>query len=217
MRVFPSFSSTEAGASLTASAARAYPARGAGPVLIAGLVCAAALGGIFGASHLRSFVTLPQGGIVAPAQDRNFRWIERAIAECEAEAARNPETLYFMVIPVVPTDADFQAWAPKANGMAGASVILLGLKNTLDNLRAGSLRLDRRAFEFAILDPATSNTYKWRPAAGVHKYAIRKAKLITSFKPGFEMPLGSEPQWTDGSAIPRQAGTCYWTGALIGG
>jgi hypothetical protein len=51
----------------------------------------------------------------------------------------------------------------------------------------------------------------------VHKFAVRNAKLITSFKPGFEIPLGSEPQWTDGSAIPRQAGTCYWTGALIGG
>ncbi len=158
---------------------------------------------------------LPQGRIVAPANNQNFGWIGRAITQCEAEAARNADTLYFLVIPVVAPDGDQQAWLAKSNGTVGDSV-LLGSQDTLDGLRAGSLRLARRPFNFSILEPSTSRVYKWKPALGVHKFAIRDAKAVAAFKPGFEIPAGGDTRWADG-AIPREAGTCYWTGALMRG
>jgi hypothetical protein len=190
-------------------------------VLIAALVATAAL---FTAIGLQSggwsawkLLALPQGRIVAPANNQNFGWIERAIAQCEAEAARNADTLYFLVIPVVAIDGNQQAWLPKSNGTVGDSVLLLGSQDTLDGLKAGSLRLARLSFNFAILEPSATRVYRWKPALGVHKFAIRDAKAVAAFKPGFEVPVGGDARWADGGAITREAGTCYWTGALMRG
>jgi hypothetical protein len=185
-------------------------------VLVAAALVAAGLRPAGLTSWTRSLLALPQGRIVAPADGGNFRWIERAIAQCEAEAAHNADTLYFIVIPVV-TDGDLEAWMPKANGTIGSSMLMLGSQDTLDGLRAGLLRLDRRTFDFSILDASSSKVYKWRPALGVHKFAIRDANAVAAFKPGFEIPVGADTTWADGGAIPREAGTCYWTGALMRG
>jgi hypothetical protein len=180
---------------------------------MAALLAAIALG----SGSLKSLLALPQGRIVAPANNQNFGWIEQAIAQCEAEAARSADTLYFLVIPVVAIDGNQQAWLAKSNGTVGASVLLLGSQDTLDGLRAGSLGLVRRSFNFAILEPSATRVYQWRPALGVHKFAIRDAKAVATFKPGFEIPAGGDTQWADGGAITREAGTCYWTGALMRG
>ena len=191
-------------------------------MLIAALVATAALFAAIGlqsggfSAWTNSLLALPQGRIVAPANNQNFGWIGRAIAQCEAEAARSVDTLYFLVIPVVAPDGDQQAWLAKSNGTVGDSV-LLGSQDTLDGLRAGSLRLARRPFNFSILEPSTSRVYKWKPALGVHKFAIRDAKAVATFKPGFEIPAGGDTQWAAGGAITREAGTCYWTGALMRG
>ena len=191
-------------------------------MLIAALVATAALFAAIGlqsggfSAWTNSLLALPQGRIVAPANNQNFGWIGRAIAQCEAEAARSVDTLYFLVIPVLAVDGDQQAWLAKSNGTVGDSV-LLGSQDTLDGLRAGSLRLARRPFNFSILEPSTSRVYKWKPALGVHKFAIRDAKAVATFKPGFEIPAGGDTQWAAGGAITREAGTCYWTGALMRG
>jgi len=181
--------------------------------LAAGLVIVLGLRAIW----INSVLALPQGRIIAPANNQEFGWIERAIAQCEAEAARNGATLYFLVIPVVASDGDPLAWMPKSNGTVGPSTLLLGSQATLDGLRAGSLRLASYPFNFSILEPSTSRIYKWKPALGVSKFAIRDANAVAAFKPGFEIPVGGEPGWADGGAIPRDPGTCYWTGALMRG
>ena len=192
-------------------------------MLIAALVATAALFAAIGlqsggfSAWTNSLLALPQGRIVAPANNQNFGWIGRAITQCEAEAARSVDTLYFLVIPVLAVDGDQQAWLAKSNGTVGASVLLLGSQDTLDGLRAGSLRLVRRSFNFAILEPSATRVYQWKPALGVHKFAIRDAKAVATFKPGFEIPAGGDTQWAAGGAITREAGTCYWTGALMRG
>src|SRR4029077_9611196 len=84
-----------------------------------------------------TLLALPQGRIVAPANNQNFGWIERAIAQCEAEAVRNVDTLYFLVIPVVAIDGNQQAWLAKANGTVGGSLLMLGSPGPLGGLRGG--------------------------------------------------------------------------------
>ncbi|TMJ47256.1 MAG: hypothetical protein E6G84_13385 [Alphaproteobacteria bacterium] len=84
-------------------------------------------------------------------------------------------------------------------------MLLLGSQDTLDGLRAGSLRLARRSFNFSILEASTSRVYKWKPALGVHKFAIRDAKAVATFKPGFEIPAGGDTQWAAGGAITPAA------------
>ena len=187
--------------------------------LVATVALFAAIGLRFGgfSAWTNSLLTLPQGRIIAPANDQNFGWIGQAITQCEAEAARNPDALYFLVIPLLATGGDQQAWAPKSNGTVGGSILLLGLRDTLEALNAGSLRLAPQAFNFSILEPSAARVYKWKPARGVQKFAIRDAKTVVAFRPGFEIPAGGETRWADGGTITRATSTCYWTGALMPG
>jgi hypothetical protein len=211
LRAIPAVAGMDVSEWLRGSGSRSAALRVGAAVVVALL----AAGALFAATSLPSWslLALPQGRILPPTDDRSFGWIERAIGQCEREAARTPYTLYFLVIPVVPTDGDAKAWIPKSNGTIGTSVLLLGSQDTLEGLRAGSLRLDRRAYRFSILDPATSHAYDWRLALGVHKFAIRDASTIAAFKPGFDFRSRGGVTWADG-AIPREAGTCYWTGTL---
>jgi hypothetical protein len=197
---------------------RSWPTSASGRAAAAGIAALVVLAVLFVAFGLRSGATLlalPQGQILAPADNQKFGWIGRAIGQCEAEAARKAETLYFVVIPVVAT-GDRQAWLAKSNGTIDGSIVLLGSGDTVEGIRAGSLRLDTRGFNFSILEPSTRQVYKWRPAVGVNKFAIRDASAVVSFKPGFAPAAGGEVRWADGGAIVRERGTCYWTGALMG-
>ena len=198
---------------------RGWPTSPSGRAAAAGIAALAVMAALFVTLGLRSGATLlalPQGRIIAPADNQKFGWIERAIGQCEAEAARSTETLYFVVIPVVAT-GDRQAWTSKSNGTIGSSILLLGSQDTVEGMRVGSLRLDTRTFHFSILEPTTHQVYQWRPAVGVNKFAIRDARAVTSFKPGFAPAVGGEVRWADGGAIVRERGTCYWTGALMEG
>jgi hypothetical protein len=159
--------------------------------------------------------SLPQGAIVAPSSAKNFEWIARAIRECEAEAARKAGTLYFLVIPVLAADGNFQQWTDKSNGTIGDSVLLVGSEATLDALKNGSLALYRDRFNFAIGEVTTRKVYRWKPAVGVTKFAVRNADVIQAFKPGFQTASAAKTDWADGGPITREAGTCYWTGALM--
>src|SRR5438876_3171169 len=145
MRPLAAFSGTSLGGRLRSSLPVSTHARVAavGVALLAMAALVAAI--VLGSGALKSLLALPQGRVVAPANNQNFGWIGRAITQCEAEAARSADTLYFLVIPVVAPGGDQQAWLDKSNGTVGDSV-LLGSQDTLEGLRAGSLRLARRSF-----------------------------------------------------------------------
>src|SRR5262249_2486965 len=116
-----------------------WPTSPSGRAAAAGIAALAVLTALFVTFGLRAGATLlalPQGRILAPADNQKFGWIERAIGQCEAEAARSTETLYFVVIPVVAT-GDRQAWASKSNGSIGRSILLLGAEDTVEGVRAG--------------------------------------------------------------------------------
>ena len=123
---------------------------------------------VLGSGALKSLLALPQGRIVAPANNQNFGWIERAIAQCEAEAARNVDTLYFLVIPVVAPDGDQQAWLAKSNGTVGASVLLLGSQDTLDGLKSGMVQ-ERGLAGNSHIDSRTCDSRPWNRLRSSHQ------------------------------------------------
>ena len=217
---FPRGVSPKGGRLRALIAAPNWPRAAAVALLVAGLIAAgvtAAWEWSTPAKWIRAlWPSLLQGAIVAPSSAKNFDWIARAIRQCEAEAARKVGTLYFLVIPVAAADGTFQQWVDKSNGTIGNSVLLVGAEATLEGLKNGSLAPYRDPFNFAIGEMSTRRVYKWRPAVGVTKFAVRDAESIQAFKPGFQAAGVAKPEWTE-SAISREAGTCYWTGALIRG
>ncbi|MDQ2082178.1 hypothetical protein RA307_18470 [Xanthobacteraceae bacterium Astr-EGSB] len=140
--------------------------------------------------------------------------IQKALDDCDVEAARNPDGLYFVILPLLSPVKNYQPWIAASVGEIGTSVILLRSKDALDGLRDGSLTLYRGAYTFSIIDAATEATHAWSEAVGVARLGKTGAAGITGFRVrfGFADFVGDTPS---NFRFPRQKGVCYWVSALL--
>jgi hypothetical protein len=162
---------------------------------------------------ITTFVVLRwQRVLPGPADD--FVWLTAAMDECDAEAAKTPDTLHFLVVPMASSPADDETWRGKSLNDIG-NAILLRQADTLDGLKAGSLRIATERYEFNMRDEATSAVYKWTPSVGVKKFLIPDGARIAEFKVQFTTrQKTNDAEW--GAVFVHQKGTCYWVNAIIG-
>ena len=141
--------------------------------------------------------------------------IEKAMNDCDDDAARDPDGLYFVVLPVTSPIKNYQPWVRVSVGEIGTSVILLRSKDSLAGLRDGSLNLYGKPYSFSIIDAATEAKHVWNPVTGVAKFSQRaQAAQVESFRVrfGFGDFVGDTPS---NFRFPRQKGVCYWVSALL--
>jgi hypothetical protein len=150
----------------------------------------------------------------AQPKPEDFAWIERAMANCEAEAGKHLDALYFLVLPLASTDGNMQRWSPLSIGQIGTSVTLLKSYDALDGLRDGSLILYPGQFVFSILEPSSNVTYRWKPATGVSEFITQEAVSIKSFKPGLQV-IGLDPDTAWADTLTQQRPSCFWVSALL--
>jgi hypothetical protein len=131
--------------------------------------------------------------------------VQTAMAECDQQAQRDPDTLYLLVIPIVPAGDAFRLSAEMKEEYD--SFTLVTSKSMLAGLQDGSFALNARPFRFAIIDSATGKTQIWSTATGVSKFTHRDAAAFSKFRLGFDIP-DKGPQWSN--EYPRNAGVCYW-------
>ncbi len=121
------------------------------------------------------------GSIATPEQKaeagEQYGWLVKAMAECEEEAKRTTDKLYFLIAPVTRTATNAAGWEPGRIGTVGDSIELLPSTNAVIGLRNGSLAIYRTPLTFAVSDPATSTVFRWKPAAGVTVLTQRAAGL----------------------------------------
>jgi hypothetical protein len=140
-------------------------------------------------------------------------WLTAAMSECEAEAMKNLDTLYFLVLPLASLPADEEQWREKSISNIG-NAILLRSDDALEGLRSGTLRLYPGEYDFRIID-GSNTVYKWKPAVGVTKISAPDAGSIVSFRLQFQTS-GSADGGEWGTPFPRKSGTCYWVNAIVG-
>ncbi len=140
-----------------------------------------------------------------------FEWIVQAMADCDAFAKQNSDTLYFLIVPVAPSATPAPGWRPGTIGNIGASAVLLGSADALLGLRNGSLELYREPLTFAVKDPASGTIYKWKPAVGVSELKSHEVNA-SSLTLGIQLGDG-DIEW--GPTLPVAKGTCYWTNPLV--
>ncbi len=140
--------------------------------------------------------------------------IERAMADCDQEAAANQDALYFLIVPAVSPIKDYSQWAPLSVGDIGTSVILLRSRDALGGLRNGSLVVYSGQYKFSIIDSATETTHEWGPVKGVAKFIKLDAATIAGFRVRFSFAdfVGDTPS---NFRFPREKGVCYWVSALL--
>jgi hypothetical protein len=172
------------------------------------------LGGALGSWFLWKGAPSTETADSAPAGENPeaFGWIAQAMADCEVLAKQNADTLYFLIVPVKPSATPLPGWRPVTIGNLGQSASLLASADALVGLRNGALELYRDPLTFAVRDPDTNTTYKWRPANGVSELKSR-ALTATSLTLGIELNNSGEIVW--GPTIAIAKGSCYWTNPLI--
>src|SRR5215470_3804222 len=153
-----------------------------------------------------------QGGDAGGVQD--YSWLGTAMSECDAEAQKAPDTLLFLVVPLLSAPSDDPQWkAASLNDIGNA--ILLKQRDTLDGLADQSLVIATDQYEFSVRDEKTSAVYKWSPSAGVKKFLVSGGVQIQEFKVQFKtQQRNNENEW--GAPFVHSKGTCYWVNAIIG-
>ncbi len=150
-----------------------------------------------------------------PATDTSgdYGWIVKAMAECDEEAKLQTDTMHFLIVPVTSTGLSLPGWSPSPITAVGESILLLNSSDALIGLRNRAMALYQKPLTFAVSDPETQTTYKWKPAIGVTALKTRETSW-GSLKLGFEIPdLAKEIAW--GPAIHLGKGTCYWVNPLV--
>lgn len=149
--------------------------------------------------------------ILAPADD--LARLTTAMEECDAAAAKTPDTLHFLVIPVASLPADDEQWRAKSLNDIG-NAILLTQRVMLDGLQGGGLRISNEQYDFKMRDEKTRAVFTWSPSVGVKKFLIPNAAQVTEFKVQFKTRKKTSDEW--GAAFVHSKGTCYWVNAIIG-
>jgi hypothetical protein len=150
----------------------------------------------------------------APAAPADIPAITKAMSDCDAAAASDPDSLYFLVLPMRPADPADRSWSALALQTVGSSYLLLSAKDALDGLRDNRLTLRPDRYTFSALDSESGQTYSWTSATGMSRLSRRESGATKSLKLGFdfsEQQAGA--QWS--AEFKRERGICYWLSALI--
>ncbi|HEY4748614.1 MAG TPA: hypothetical protein VIH38_13655, partial [Steroidobacteraceae bacterium] len=150
----------------------------------------------------------------APAAPADIPAITKAMSDCDAAAASDPDSLYFLVLPMRPADPADRSWSALALQTVGSSYLLLSAKDALDGLRNNRLTLRPDRYTFSALDTESGQTYSWTSATGMSRLSRRESGATKSLKLGFdfsEQQAGA--QWS--AEFKRERGICYWLSALI--
>jgi len=149
---------------------------------------------------------------VAPATD--LAAITKAMSDCDAEAIKAADRLNFLVLPMLPAKGAESDWRTLALQEVGNTFLLLSAKDALDGLRDGKLVVRDGRYTFAVLDPASGQTYSWTSATRIARLSRPAPAELKSLKLGFDFSATQNgPQWS--SEFRRDSGTCYWVSVLV--
>jgi hypothetical protein len=153
-------------------------------------------------------------GTQGPSGPQDYGWLSGAMTDCDAEAQKVPDTLHFLVVPMLSAASDDAHWKSHSLNDIG-NATLLRQRDTLEGLADQSLVVAPDQYEFAVRDEKTSAVYKWAPSVGVKKFLVAGGAQIQEFKVQFKtQQRKSENEW--GAPFIHSKGTCYWVNAIIG-
>ena len=150
----------------------------------------------------------------APTAPPDVAAITKAMSDCDAAAARDTDSLYFLSLPLVPANRTDHDWRAVALQTIGNAYLLLSAKDALDGLRDGKLILRQNRYTFSILDSGSGATYSWTSATGMVRLQRKDSGAVKTLKLGFDFSDNqSGAQWS--AEFKREPGTCYWVSALV--
>ena len=149
----------------------------------------------------------------APPGTEQFAWLSRAMEDCENDALANPQSLFFLVVPLAATGKYDQSWPARALESFGATTLFKS-QDALDALNSGAVRISTEPFVFHVLDVGTSDAHRWNSASGVSKLYSTEIASEGPFRVRFQTAPGDPtPEWNSVTAEGKR--TCHWVFALL--
>lgn len=183
------------------------------PALLAGAVvvlAAAVVAGLFYGMTWRAKMQAK-----APQADGpRFAWLSSALNACEAEAAKYPQGLYFMVVPLASASSAADAIRSRALETIGPAT-LLESKVAIEGLESGALRISREQFILHAMDAGTNTIHRWNSAVGVSTLSERNSSSKGPFKVRLQTNPNDSAQWS--ASLAEGLATCHWVFALLRG
>ena len=155
----------------------------------------------------------PSAPVVKPAVQTatqglsELQSVQKAMADCDKEAAQNPESLYLLIIPVWPITDVARTTSPESE--IYQTFFLMTSKATLAGLEDASHTIDPRPFIFSIVDPTNSERKNWNLVSGLTKLMHNGPEQFHNFRVGFD-PTGRGFGHVWSKTYSRQPSVCYW-------
>jgi hypothetical protein len=174
-------------------------------------IAAAATGAVLLAAVIAAVVVFRTAPGVVEGGD--YAALETAMKACDEEAGKEPDTLHFMVLPLVDDPPDDPGWRRISLNEAGNG-FLISAADALAGLRRGALKISRQEYVLAMRDEATNVVIRWSPSVGVKRFSSRDAPAVDKFRLQFQSRDGvGGADW--GALFARQRGNCYWVNAIL--
>jgi hypothetical protein len=157
---------------------------------------------------------VPDASPTAQAPPADIPAITKAMSDCDTAAANDPDSLYFLALPLRPANPNDHTWSAVALQTVGSSYLLLSAKDAIEGLRKNTLVLRPDRYTFSVLDTESGQTYSWTSATGMSRLAKRDSGAVKALKLGFDFSAAQAgAQWS--AEFKRDRGTCYWLSALV--
>jgi hypothetical protein len=166
------------------------------------------------ANEARKPLVTPGAPVVSPTDQKspNFLMAQKAMNDCDQAAAKDLDSIFFLVIPVKSAQGPSDTLAQQ--GDRSDKFTLLPSKVAMAGLQDNSIELQAKRYAFAATDTASSKTQKFDVADGISRFVWRDNSTVLNFKVGFEAAgLGTGTQWS--GKFSRVRGVCYWVNVLF--
>lgn len=181
------------------------------PLILGGLAALAVVAG--GVVMLSGQLDVWRRKLFPSTASNDYSWLSSALDDCEKEAAADPGTLYFMVVPLTPTRRFEPSLAERALGTAGP-VALFNAGDTFDGLNRGQFRISSEPWVMLAVDEKSRQTRRFGSATGITKLTWPKMESDGPFRVRFQTsPDDNTENWSTVTADGR--GSCHWVHALL--
>lgn len=149
-----------------------------------------------------------------PASPSDLEAISKAMSECDKAAAKEPDALYFFILPLAAANPSDQSWRSVALQTVGFDIMLLSAQDALDGLRDRKLYLRSGRYTFAVRDAGSNASFSWTSATGMTRLSKSNVGTIKALRLGFDFSAAQAgPQWS--AEFKRDVGACYWVSVLV--
>jgi hypothetical protein len=142
----------------------------------------------------------------------NFAWLSAALSACEKNAASQPQTLTFMVVPLAPTQTLNDSLSARAIEKIGAAT-LFDSKAAIEGLEGGAFRISSEQFVLYALDTSNNVPHRWNSAVGISTLTTRDGVTGGPYKIRLQTVPDEPVAWSTSTA--GGIGTCHWIFALF--